>query len=1064
MSLLYSISKMAKLTKTVLSILLIAITFQCTDSVDPIDPITSISKINLTNDTLLENNLKNTFIGIVYTNDSALANAFFEIIQETTTNDTLFTLTEDSLFTNQRFDFETQSQYTIIIQASNTFSTITDTLTLYIQDVDESITITSNTILENEPNGTIVGIINTFNKNSQTVFHLTNLSDTNFFYISNDILLTKAPLDYETKRDYIISIQALNLTDTLEQNLTINVLDINEPPTDIQLTGDGAAFVENITSGTVINTIEAIDDDANNTHMFVFVDGVGSTDNASFEIEGNTLKTKTAIDFETQSEYEIRIEATDQDGAKFERQFVLSVNGVNDDPTDILLSNHRVTENISAGWFIGKFNTIDEDDSLFTYTITNSDSVYFTIQGDSLLTDSVLNFEVISVFSLSLLSNDGNGGTVNKEFSIEVVDSNDLPFFSLSDTVFEENTVVEKIILQGFDEDLPEQNLSYSLVSGEGSTDNVSFTIQGDTLISDAAFDYETAPQYTLRIQLSDGIDSVSKSVRIEITNAPIATALNLSADTVTEDLPVGTFIGVLSTDIQNAIFSLSPLSSNPDNVYLRVSTDSVFTDSVLNFENRNSLQVGFDVENVDGMAYSSMFQIYVRDTSYLELSNIQNIFSEYETQLSGVQIGIFEHERDESVTFSSSEGNEDNSYFRLDGDTLRTASILDYEDKSIYRILVEVSGSTSLTKTYEVSVRDTSFGLSSDTVLENQPIGRVVGIVDTFELSGLNFSLVSGDSSDHNVYFRIDGDTLKTDSMLDYESDDSVLLVRIGSGEVSKGFAISLKNELGWVRSISNAPFNKSSFGALVFEEQIWLVHGSGGRFIYSSRDGFNWQQRADLESNILFGAFSNFRDTLFAIGGLFHPSIVSFSIDGINWTGQANSTLGSFFGEGVAVFKDTLWYLVSGSNVMFKSGDGLNWDTAASSINLPSRTFYEMIVFNNKLWVLGGFANSSYFNDIWSSNDGVTWIKEVDSAPWLSRSNFSSVVFDNKLWIMGGNYNPDNALNDVWSSSDGVTWTEETDSAPWLSRNNFSSVVFDNRMWVIGGGRRDAWYYEKE
>ena len=48
-----------------------------------------------------------------------------------------------------------------------------------------------------------------------------------------------------------------------------------------------------------------------------------------------------------------------------------------------------------------------------------------------------------------------------------------------------------------------------------------------------------------------------------------------------------------------------------------------------------------------------------------------------------------------------------------------------------------------------------------------------------------------------------------------------------------------------------------------------------------------------------------------------------------------------------------------------------------------------------------------------------------------WPARNDHSSVVFNGRLWVIGG-YDGTNRLNDVWSSEDGVTWdgSSNTDS----------------------------------
>jgi len=133
-----------------------------------------------------------------------------------------------------------------------------------------------------------------------------------------------------------------------------------------------------------------------------------------------------------------------------------------------------------------------------------------------------------------------------------------------------------------------------------------------------------------------------------------------------------------------------------------------------------------------------------------------------------------------------------------------------------------------------------------------------------------------------------------------------------------------------------------------------------------------------------------------------------------------------------------------------------------AASSI-FSGRSEHSSVVFQNKLWVIGGFGNGAK-NDVWSSLDGVDWSLVTNNAAFEARLNHTSVVFDNKIWVIGGNDSQQNIRNDVWYSEDGSTWVEATNAADFPPRYLHTSVVFDDKMWVIAGfgnGRKnDVWY----
>lgn len=145
------------------------------------------------------------------------------------------------------------------------------------------------------------------------------------------------------------------------------------------------------------------------------------------------------------------------------------------------------------------------------------------------------------------------------------------------------------------------------------------------------------------------------------------------------------------------------------------------------------------------------------------------------------------------------------------------------------------------------------------------------------------------------------------------------------------------------------------------------------------------------------------------------------------------------------------------------------LSWSEATASAPWETRDSHGVVIFKNKIWVMGGvdankriispgnidYGNSPHLSDVWSSDDGVNWKLVLSKAPWGPRRSIQVVDFKGKMWLMGG-YSPEIGYkSDVWSSEDGLNWKLETDSAAWPAREGHQLLVSQNKMWLIGGVR---------
>jgi hypothetical protein len=181
--------------------------------------------------------------------------------------------------------------------------------------------------------------------------------------------------------------------------------------------------------------------------------------------------------------------------------------------------------------------------------------------------------------------------------------------------------------------------------------------------------------------------------------------------------------------------------------------------------------------------------------------------------------------------------------------------------------------------------------------------------------------------------------------------------------------------------------------------------------------------------------------------------------SPNGRTWT-QLSTNAPARSGHSMVEYNNKLW-LIGGyasswgkyKNDVWCSTDGIAWTCVTDSAAFAPRIYHSSAVFNGKIWVIGGLTRISPVSDAWSSTDGVTWEKAPDTALFTARCCHSSPVFGGRLWVVGGRDSGYKSLNDVWSSPDGAVWTRMKAEADFSPRQGHTCLTFGDRLWIIGG-----------
>ena len=143
------------------------------------------------------------------------------------------------------------------------------------------------------------------------------------------------------------STNPLSVTMNAAKNITASFGVTNNAPTNIALSA--TSINENVAANTTVGTLSTTDPDAGNTFTHSLVAGTGSTDNASFNISGSSLRITNSPDFETKSSYSVRVRTTDQGGLYFEKVFIITVNDLNEYATVTTQAVTEILETTATG-------------------------------------------------------------------------------------------------------------------------------------------------------------------------------------------------------------------------------------------------------------------------------------------------------------------------------------------------------------------------------------------------------------------------------------------------------------------------------------------------------------------------------------------------------------------------------------------------------------------------------------------------------------------------------------------------------------------------------------------
>jgi len=206
-------------------------------------------------------------------------------------------------------------------------------------------------------------------------------------------------------------------------------------------------------------------------------------------------------------------------------------------------------------------------------------------------------------------------------------------------------------------------------------------------------------------------------------------------------------------------------------------------------------------------------------------------------------------------------------------------------------------------------------------------------------------------------------------------------------------------------------------------------------------------------------------YKNQIWVIGGwdrdLQSTNTVCSSSDGQYWTEVPLNPLHDFtprYGHASVVFNDQMW-VIGGwdqhgpESDVYSSFDGETWTQVTAAAGFSARVNHSCVVYDGRMWVIGGSFDQYYTNyhDVWWSTNGSDWFRATDDAPFGPRCGHSCTVYNGKMWVIGGV--DTTYFNDVWSSTNGIDWTPLENFSYFKPRACHATVVFHDLLWLIGG-----------
>jgi hypothetical protein len=624
-----------------------------------------------------------------------------------------FNLSDENVLTfKEAPDYETKISYSITLSLTDGTETVTKEVTIAVTNInDVAPEFTSEATFSAAENQTAIGTVAASDADGDEVTF--TVSGSELEITSAGVIAFVSAPDYETKTSYSVTVTASDGTNSTTQDITVNVTNVNESP---KISGNTVYTIEEDISGLcsggdtygsgsceVFNITAEDPEDDNLTYSISGVDKDGFQVSSAGKVSTTFGPNyENANDLDGDNEYEITINVSD--GSLSETKDIV-IKVLNTDEVPVLNWGGQslfINENETV---IKKIDASDPEDDPITISISGTDSGLIKLTDDDVLEfinppDYESEKKTYS-FNINLSA---NGLTSDFSITVNILNVNDVAPEFTSEATFsaaENQTAIGTVTATDAEGD----RITYSI-----SVSDITINSSSGVLTFASAPDYETKAVYSATVTASDGTNSTTQDITVNITNIN-DNSPNFTSEATFSAAENQTAIGTVAAsdaDGDEIVYSISG-----SEITINSSSGVIAFVSAPDYETKTSYSA--TVTASDG-TNSTNQNIIINITDILE--NSEPIITNLKTQ-----IELQEDDKKFLYTVEATDADGDTIYFQLTGDdankfTLSSSGDLAFKEIPDY----ENPTDADTDNIYEINVSVTDIAPSSTSIM---PAGK---------------------------------------------------------------------------------------------------------------------------------------------------------------------------------------------------------------------------------------------------------------------------------------------------------------------------------------------------